>query len=312
MAHSGGQELRPAEIDLGRLVTAIEPTLRRLLGDRIELVVSATPGVWPIVADRSQVEAILVNLAVNARDAMIEGGRLTVETANAHVDDRNRRHHAEVTPGQYAVVTVTDSGVAIDAVNLAHLAEPSSATDPPGSGRRLGLATVYATVRQSGGHVRISSGSDRGNSFTIYLPRSTQTGGVEEQRPSLTPGVKPRHETILVAEDEAVVRDMVVASLERLGYQVMVASTGEEAVRLIDRLGDDIDLLLSDVVMPGMSGPDLLDRARRTRPELRAVFMTGYTALSVGRPIPAGVTLLEKPFSSTRLGEVVRAVLAAG
>jgi CheY-like chemotaxis protein len=204
MAHSGGQELRPAEIDLGRVVTAIEPMLRRLLGDRIELVVSATPGVWPIVADR------------------------------------------------------------------------------------------------------------RGHSFTIYLPRSTQTGGVEEQRPSPTPGVKPRHETILVAEDEAVVRDMVVASLERLGYQVMAASTGEEAVRLIDRLDDDIDLLLSDVVMPGMSGPDLLDRARRTRPELRAVFMTGYTALSVGRPIQTGVTLLEKPFSSTRLGEVVRAVLAAG
>ena len=122
--------------------------------------------------------------------------------------------------------------------------------------------------------------------------------------------VKPQHETILVAEDEAIVRDMVVASLERLGYRVMAASTGEEAVRLIDRLGDEIDLLLSDVVMPGMSGPDLLDRARRTRPELRAIFMSGYTALTVGRPIQTGVTLLEEPFSSTRLGEAVRAALA--
>jgi CheY-like chemotaxis protein len=143
------------------------------------------------------------------------------------------------------------------------------------------------------------------------LPRGTQEGETEIEPPAPVSQARPQHETILVAEDEAVVREMVVASLERFGYRVVAASTGEEAVRLIDRLGDEIDLLLSDVVMPGMSGPDLLDRARRTQPGLRAIFMSGYTALTVGRPIQPGVTLLEKPFSGARLGEVVRETLAA-
>jgi two-component system, cell cycle sensor histidine kinase and response regulator CckA len=310
LTFSRGQELRPSVISLGQVVLTVEPMLRRLLGESIELVVKAEPDAWLTVADRSQVEAILVNLAVNARDAMPDGGTLTIETANVELDEGYRLHHSDVRTGEYAMVTVTDTGVGMDATTMAHIFEPFFTTKGAQSGTGLGLATVYGTVRQSGGYVWVYSEPGEGTTFKVYLPRTTEPGDVETERPSPGPQPRPQHETILVAEDEAVVREMVVAALERLGYRVMAASTGEEAVRLIDRLGDEIDLLLSDVVMPGMSGPDLLDRARRTRPELRAIFMSGYTALTIGRPIQAGVTLLEKPFSGARLGEVVRETLA--
>jgi two-component system cell cycle sensor histidine kinase/response regulator CckA len=310
LTFSRGQELRPSVLDLSQVVATVEPMLRRLIGEQIELVVKAPPGAWPTVADRSQVEAILVNLAVNAKDAMVDGGTMTIETANVELDEGDRLHHAEVTPGQYAMVAVSDTGVGMDEATMARAFEPFFTTKEPGSGTGLGLATVYGTVRQSGGYVWVYSEPGLGTTFKIYLPRSTQAGGVGPARSTPSAQPKPRHETILVAEDEAVVREMVVAALERLGYRVMAASTGEEAVRLIDRLGDEIDLLLSDVVMPGMSGPDLLDRARRSQPALRAIFMSGYTALTIGRPIQSGVTLLEKPFSSARLGDVVRETLA--
>ena len=311
LTFSRGQELRPSVISLSRVVLTVEPMLRRLLGEQTKMVINIDPDVWPILADRSQVEAILVNLAVNARDAMPEGGTLTIETANVELDEASRLHHTDVNPGQYAMMIVGDTGVGMDAKTLAHIFEPFFTTKDAGSGTGLGLATVYGTVRQSGGYVWVNSEPGRGTTFKVYLPRTTEPGDLVEPEPSV-PVAQPRppRKTILVAEDEAVVREMVVAALERLGYRVMAASTGEEAVRLIDRLGDEIDLLLSDVVMPGMSGPDLLDRARRTRPELRAVFMSGYTALTIGRPIQAGVTLLEKPFSGARLGEVVRDTLA--
>jgi two-component system cell cycle sensor histidine kinase/response regulator CckA len=310
LTFSRGQDLRPSVISLSRVVTTVEPMLRRLLGEPIELVVRADPGAWLTVADRSQVEAILVNLAVNARDAMPDGGTLTIETGNVELDERYRLHHAEVKPGQYAMLTVTDTGVGMDAATMAHIFEPFFTTKDAGSGTGLGLSTVYGTVHQSGGYVWVYSEPGHGTTFKVYLPRTSQSGDAEIEAATPTPQPKAQHETILVAEDEAVVREMVVAALERLGYRVMAASTGEEAVRLIDRLGEEIDLLLSDVVMPGMSGPDLLDRARRTRPELRAIFMSGYTALTIGRPIQSGVTLLEKPFSGARLGEVVREILA--
>ncbi|MGZ8437709.1 MAG: response regulator [Candidatus Limnocylindrales bacterium] len=192
---------------------------------------------------------------------------------------------------------------------LARIFEPFFTTKGAGVGTGLGLAPVYGRVRQSGGNVWVYSEPEQCATFKIHLPRTTQESNVDVEPSIRTSGAKPQHETILVAEDEAVVREMVVAWLERFGYRVMAASTGEEAVRLIDRLGDEIDLLLSDVVMPGMSGPDLLDRARRTKPELRAVFMSGYTALTIGRPIQPDVTLLEKPFSGARLSEVVRETL---
>ena len=312
LAFSRSQELRPSVVDLGQVVTAIEPMLRRLLSERIDLVVKPADGPCRTLADRSQIEAILVNLAVNARDAMPSGGKLTIEAGNVDLDDRYRLDHAVVTPGPYAMIVVSDTGVGMDEETKAHIFEPFFTTKGPGSGTGLGLATVYGTVKQSGGYVWVYSEPGRGTTFKIYFPRTEESAATVAEAQGAPTRSKPGHETILVAEDETVVREMVVAALERRGYRVIAASTGEEAVRLIDRLGDEIDLLLSDVVMPGMSGPDLLDLARRTRPNLRAIFMSGYTALSIGRPIPDGVVLLEKPFSSARLDQVVRETLAAG
>ncbi len=313
LAFSRTQALRPAVIDLSQVVTNISPMLRRLLTERVELVVRPTEQPCRTLADRSQIEAILVNLAVNAKDAMSTGGTLTIETSTVELDEDYRLHHRQVVPGRYAMIVVTDTGAGMDEATLARVFEPFFTTKPPGSGTGLGLATVYGTVKQSGGYIWVYSEIGRGTTFKVYLPRTdSEVEPVLGDAPPPSRVASRGHETILVAEDEAVVREMVTAALERLGYRVVVASTGEEAVRLIDRLGDEIDLLLSDVVMPGMSGPDLFDRARRTRPDLRAIFMSGYTALSMGRPIPEGVTLLEKPFSGARLDEVVRETLAAG
>jgi hypothetical protein len=311
LAFSRSQELQPAVVDLGQVVTNLSPMLRRLLGERIELIVKPTEERCHTLADRNQLEAILVNLAVNARDAMPAGGSLAIETSNIELDESDWLHDAAVTPGRYAGLVVSDTGVGMDAATLAHVFEPFFTTKQPGSGTGLGLATVYGTVKQSGGHIWVYSEPGLGTTFKLYLPHTDDEAAPAEHEAASPVLVQtPGHETILVAEDEAVVREMVVASLERLGYRVVAASTGEEAVRLIDRLGDEIDLLLSDVVMPGMNGPDLYDRARRTRPDLRAIFMSGYTALSMGRPIPDGVTLLEKPFSAARLDQVVRETLA--
>jgi two-component system, cell cycle sensor histidine kinase and response regulator CckA len=310
LAFSRSQELRPAVLDVSQVVSAVEPMLRRLLGEQIELIVRPTEEPSRTLADRSQLEAILVNLAVNAKDAMPTGGTLTIETAAVELDENYRLRHTQVEPGEYVSIVVSDTGLGMDEVTLSHVFEPFFTTKAPGAGTGLGLATVYGTVKQSGGYIWVYSEPGRGTTFKVFLPRTKEPeAAVEEVPPS--PRIAPSgHETILVAEDEAVVREMVVAALERLGYRVVSASTGEEAVRLIDRLGDEIDLLLSDVVMPGMSGPDLYDRARRTRPDLRAIFMSGYTALSIGRPIPEGVTLLEKPFSGARLNEAVRETLS--
>jgi PAS domain S-box-containing protein len=312
LAFSRSQELRPSVIDLSQVVTNVEPMLRRLLGEQIELVVRPTEQPCRALADRSQLEAILVNLAVNAKDALVGGGTLTIETANVELDESYGLHHTEVMPGDYAMLVVSDTGVGMDEATLAHVFEPFFTTKPPGSGTGLGLATVYGTVKQSGGYIWVYSEPGRGTTFKVYLPLTRDAVPAitsEELVPARVS--QPGHATILVAEDEAVVRDMVVAALERNGHRVVAASTGEEAVRLIDRMGEEIDLLLSDVVMPGMSGPDLYERARRTRPDLKAVFMSGYTALAIGRPIPDGITLLEKPFSGARLNEVVRETLAA-
>jgi PAS domain S-box-containing protein len=312
LAFSRSQELRPAVIDLGQVVTNLAPMLRRLLGEQIELVVRPTEEPCRAIADRNQIEAILVNLAVNARDAMPTGGNLAIETSTVELDESNWLRDATGSPGRYAGLVVSDTGIGMDQATLAHVFEPFFTTKPPGAGTGLGLATVYGTVKQSGGYIWVYSEPDLGTTFKIYFPWTADAASPAETEPAPAPHAQVfGHETILVAEDEAVVREMVVASLERLGYRVVVASTGEEAVRLIDRLGDEIDLLLSDVVMPGMSGPDLYDRARRTRPDLRAIFMSGYTALSIGRPIPEGITLLEKPFSAARLDKVVRDTLTA-
>jgi signal transduction histidine kinase/CheY-like chemotaxis protein len=311
LAFSRSAELRPSIVDLSHVVAHVDPLLRRLLGEQVRLVIRPATGLWPVLVDPSQMESVIVNLAVNARDAMESAGTLTIETANVELDSDYARTHAEVTSGPYAMIAVSDTGTGMDDVTVARIFEPFFTTKALGHGTGLGLASVYGIVRQSGGHIWVYSEPGQGTTFKIYLPR-TQAGPaviIEDSVPA-----DPHHGAgvVLVAEDEDLVREMIVAALEQRGYSVVAVRTGEEALAAIDRLGTELRVLLTDVVMPGISGIELLERARAVRPELRAIFMSGYTALTLDqRQPPAGVTYLEKPFTLTRLDEAIRETLEA-
>ena len=309
LAFSRNQPLRPSIVDLGAVVTSVEPLLRRLLGERIRLVVQPEPELWQVLVDPGQVESVIVNLAINARDAMEDGGTLTIETANVDLDASYARTHPEVTPGSYAMVAVSDTGAGIDDETLGHIFEPFFTTKALGKGTGLGLASVYGTVRQSGGHIWVYSELGQGTTFKVYLPRArgdVTTPAAAAPRPD----ARLPHELILVAEDEAFVRTMVVQALQRQGHTVLAVETGEAALEAIETRGGEIGLLLSDMVMPGIGGLELLERARAVQPELPAIIMSGYTALQLDhRPLPADVTFLEKPFTLVRLDEAIREAL---
>ena len=309
LAFSRNQPLRPSIVDLGAVVTSVEPLLRRLLGERIRLVVQPEPELWLVLVDPGQVESVIVNLAINARDAMGDRGTLTIETANVDLDASYARTHPEVKPGSYAMVAVSDTGEGIDEETLGHIFEPFFTTKALGKGTGLGLASVYGTVRQSGGHIWVYSELGRGTTFKVYLPRAAgdaATPATAEPRPE----TRLPHELILVAEDEAFVRTMIVQALQRQGHTVLAVETGEAALEAIETRGAEIGLLLSDMVMPGIGGLELLDRARAVRPDLPAIIMSGYTALQLDQhPLPVDVTFLEKPFTLVRLDEAIREVL---
>jgi signal transduction histidine kinase/CheY-like chemotaxis protein len=317
LAFSRNQELRPTVIDLRELVATVEPLLRRLLGARIRLDIRPSAELWLALADRTKLESVLVNLAVNARDAMPGGGTITIETANVELDETYASSHAEVVPGPYAMIAVSDTGTGIDDETASHIFEPFFTTKEVGKGTGLGLATVYGTVRQSGGHIWVYSEPGRGTSFKIYLPRSeaaraTDAPSAAPSRPLLDMPSSPRDTTVLLVEDEQVVRDMIVAALQRRGYRVLPVASAEAAIDLIGRSDAVVDLMLSDVVMPGMSGPELVAQVWQIRPELPTIFMSGYTGLTIERGgIPDGVTVLEKPFTGERLEEAIREALAS-
>lgn len=312
LAFSRNQELRPALVDLGEVAARAEPLLRRLLGERIALVVEAAPDLWPVLVDPNQLEAIVVNLAVNARDAMESGGRLTIETANVELDDEYARTHAEVVPGPYAMLAVSDTGTGMDEATLARIFEPFFSTKGPGKGTGLGLATVYGTVRQSGGHISVYSELGRGSTFKVFLPRA-EAGTVEvTERAASVPGSRAGRETILVAEDEDVVRDLVVAALRSWGYRVRAVRSGEEALEAIRGDPALVSLLLTDVVMPGIGGPELVEEARRLRPDLRAICMSGYTPVGLRREHDQqDLVFIGKPFSLDKLAATIRQVLGS-
>ena len=308
LAFSRNQPLRPSIVDLGAVVTTVEPLLRRLLGERIRLVVRPESNLWTVLVDAGQVESVIVNLAINARDAMGGGGTLTIETANVELDAAYARTHPDVAPGSYAMVAVSDTGAGIDDETLGHIFEPFFTTKAFGKGTGLGLASVYGTVRQSGGHIWVYSEPGQGTTFKVYLPRAEGVAAAPAVAPRPEPNVT--HELILVAEDEAYVRTMIVQALERRGHTVLAVETGEAALEAIENRGGEIGLLLTDMVMPGIGGLELLEQARAVRPELRAIVMSGYTALQLDqRPLPADVTFLEKPFTLVRLDEAIREVL---
>lgn len=313
LAFSRTQVRQPVALDLNRVVLDFQMMLRHLVGADVELVVEADADRPVVRIDRTQVEQVLVNLAVNARDAMPEGGTVRIATSVVEVDDGKDRGIPE--PGRYARLTVTDTGVGMSTDVLEHLFEPFFTTKEPGRGTGLGLSTVYGIVVQNGGHISCDSRPGEGTRFAIWLPASATEEEIADPAPS---GRQPHEgavtgEVVLLVEDEAAVRALARRILEGRGYGVLEARDGVEALEVAANHGDDIDLLLTDVVMPRLGGRDLARRLAERRPEMRALFMSGYAESEIahrGLLVP-GIAFLEKPFTADALAAAVRSVLDA-
>jgi PAS domain S-box-containing protein len=311
LAFSRRQPLNPSDLDVNELVRDVEPLLRRALGEDVEIELKLAPDLGASRADGAQVESALMNLAVNARDAMAEGGKLTIETSNQDLDEDYARANIEVTPGGYVMLAVTDTGTGMPQEVAARAVEPFFTTKEFGKGSGLGLSMIYGFAKQSGGHMKIYSELDHGTQVRLYLPRVD--GGAVQARPdrrNLDRDLRGS-ETILVVEDNQPVRDFVVAQLRDLGYHVIEAANGPEAQGVL--AGDiKIDLLFTDVIMPGgMTGRQLSDAARRRRPALKTLFTSGYTENSIvhqGKLDP-GIHFLPKPHKRNELAIKVREVL---
>ena len=310
LAFSRRQVLQPKVLDLNVVIGAMAEMLRRLIGENIVLVTLPAPGLGRVMADPGQVEQILMNLAVNARDAMPVGGRLMLETSNVVRDESYARHHVGARPGPYVMLAVTDTGTGISAETQARLFEPFFTTKGPGKGTGLGLATVYGIVKQSGGNIWVYSEPGHGTCFKVYLPRVDATADDLEGLEGA--GTSPRgHETVLLVEDEPDLRELALEILEMHGYRVLAAAEAGEAIRLSEGHAGRIELLLTDVVMPGMSGRELALQLAERRPELRVIYMSGYTADAMASTgvLEPEIMFLQKPYSPADLGTKVREVL---
>ena len=312
LAFSRQSPLSPSVLNLNSLVANMSELLRRTLGEPVVLETVLAGGLWAAHADPNQLENAIINLAVNARDAMPQGGKLTIETANAHLDDRYAAGEPGLEPGQYVMIAVSDVGTGMDAETLARVFDPFFTTKPVGRGTGLGLSMVYGFAKQSGGHVRIYSEPGRGTSVKIYLPR--HCGAVPDSegqaRAKTIPTAAADAEIVLVVEDEERVRLMSCNALRELGYTVVEAAGGEEALALFAQLGR-VDLVFTDVVMAGMSGRQLADALRAKNPAVKVLYTTGYTRNAVvhNGVLDEGVAFLPKPFSVEELAVKVRAVL---
>jgi PAS domain S-box-containing protein len=312
LAFSRRQTLIPEAVDFNRLAAEMEDLLRRPLGEDIEIEMKLNPQLWTAIADKGQVQNALLNLAVNARDAMPEGGKLTIETGNAHLDEDYTAHNSEVTPGDYVMLAVTDTGKGMPADVLDHAFEPFFTTKEVGKGSGLGLSMIYGFAKQSGGHVKIYSEVGHGTTVRLYLPR--QSAAAATATPAIPAHDHPRGgEMILVVEDNPDVRAFVVKQLLDLGYRVAEAKDGPSALSTLNG-STPFDLLLTDVIMPGgMTGRQLSDEAVRRRPDLKTLFISGYTEDSIvhqGKLGP-GVNFLSKPFRRRDLALKVREALDA-
>jgi PAS domain S-box-containing protein len=313
LAFSRQQALDPKPLDPNRLISGLADLLQRTLGETIALETVSGAGLWRAFADPTELENVLINLAVNARDAMPNGGRLTIETGNASLDEAYVDALTEpVAPGQYVLVAVSDTGHGMDEKTLAQVFEPFFTTKAAGKGTGLGLSQVYGFVRQTGGHIRIYSEVGEGTSVKLYLPRApadaTEREGTERLLALSTEGGP---ETILVVEDHEELRAFSTGVLRELGYNVVEASSGRVALEVL-QTNSDFDLLFTDVVLPdGMSGHELADEAVRRRPGLKVLFTTGYTrnAIVHNGKLDPGVNLISKPFTYEQLAAKVRALL---
>jgi two-component system cell cycle sensor histidine kinase/response regulator CckA len=309
LAFSRKEIIQPTLLDLNLIVADIRVMLARLIGEDVTVVVGLGAALAPVKADRGQVEQIVLNLAVNARDAMPNGGTLTIRTANVELDEDYAKTHLAVTPGPYVALTVTDTGTGMTPEVQARLFEPFFTTKGPGKGTGLGLATVHGIAVRSGGSVTVDSEVGRGTSFMVYFPRADAAGLVVAPAPAGDRG-HAGVQTVLVVEDSEGLRDLTKRLLERQGYTVLLAANADEARHQFDE-HPSIDLLLTDVVMPGVSGPELVKELVGLRPTLRVVYMSGYTdeAIVHHGVLDPGIAFLHKPFSSETLGRKIREVL---
>jgi two-component system, cell cycle sensor histidine kinase and response regulator CckA len=311
LAFSRKQVLEPRVLDLNETVTGIEPLLRRLIGEDIEISVTCGSELGRVKADAGQVEQVILNLSVNARDAMPQGGRLILETANVTLDERAARRAPDLAPGSYVVLSVTDSGHGMDAATRAQIFEPFFTTKEVGKGTGLGLATVYGIVKQSGGFIEVESEPGRGASFKVYLPRVEEAVAVPE--PAKASGTRLRgSETVLLVEDDEFLRTFAREILTVQGYVVLEATSPRDALRIQAAHQGRINLLLTDVVMPEMNGRQLADHLKKARPDMAVLFMSGYTGAALserGEAAEFTGQLLQKPFTPDGLSRRVREVL---
>jgi two-component system cell cycle sensor histidine kinase/response regulator CckA len=312
LAFSRRQVLQPKNLDLNGVVRGLEQLLRRLLGEDIQLETTLDAGVGTIKADPSQVEQVLMNLVVNARDAMPEGGKLIIETCNAELDQKYAGEHVSVKPGPYVMLAVSDTGVGMSAETVAHIFEPFFTTKGASRGTGLGLATTYGIVKQSGGYIWVYSEPGQGATFKVYLPRFDEAAEAATAVKVKT-AVAKGSETILLVEDDEAVRELAEMVLQSYGYNVLVAEEPTHAQKLSDTPGHNIALVLTDVVMPAISGRELVRRLTGKHPHLRVLYMSGYTdnVITSGGVLEPGLAFLQKPFTPASLASKVREVLDA-
>jgi CheY-like chemotaxis protein len=310
LAFSRRQPLAPKPLDVNKFIAAAVDFLQRSLGERIHIEAVGAGGLWKVEADQHQLEASLLNLAVNARDAMPDGGKLTIETSNTFLDEEYCRINPEIAPGQYVLISVSDTGIGMSNEVVNRAFEQFFTTKTVGQGTGLGLSQVYGFVKQSGGHVKIYSEPGHGTTIKIYLPRFIGETQVSEPEASRAIG-KSLGENILVVEDDADVRSYIVEVLRELDYNIVEAEDAEAALHVVDQRGGKIDLLLTDVILPGMNGRELVRQLHARWPELKVLYMTGYSRNAIvhqGRLDP-DVDVIQKPLVQTDLAERIRAVL---
>jgi signal transduction histidine kinase len=310
LAFSRRQVLHPRVLDLNQIVSSMEGMLQRIIGDDVSVGVKLADGLAHVEADQAQIERVILNLAANARDAMPDGGALTIETGNVELDAAQVAKHGEGTPGPHVLLAVSDTGIGMDDEVRRHLFEPFYTTKPAGQGTGLGLATVFGVVKQSGGGIYVYSEPGRGSTFKIYLPACADEGA-EVESDGADAEARRGSETIMVVEDDAGVRELVRLMLEANGYEVLAVEDAAEAMSVCTENPERVDLLLTDVVMPGMNGRMLAERLGEISPRMRVLFMSGYSDEAVHRhgQITDNAAFLEKPFTERALARQVREIL---